>query len=186
MKKTLAIIISTLLVLTIFTACRANDGTKELAPDSPAAATTKNEAIQETEKKEEIKTALADVTEKHEEKNTAAPQKEADTEKATSAKEDKTTEKKTQPNKPTEKATDRQPVPTTKKELNISAKEAKAIALGHAGLAETDIRHYRIELDRERKTLVYEIDFDAGKNEYEYEINADTGKVIKAEKERID
>ena len=183
MKKLLTIIIGTLLVLVLFTSCIANKPADTLTPDPPTGTTTKTEVVPGTEKKEEIKTTLPEKTEKLEEKSTVAPQKEVAKEKATFTKEDKTTEKSTKQNRPTEKITEKKPVSTTKKELNISRDEAKAIALGHAGLAETDIRHYKAELDRERKAIVYEIEFDSGKYEYEYEINADTGKVIKAEKE---
>lgn len=178
MKKSLAIIITTLLVLTLFSACMANKADETISPNPPTQGSTKSDKVTE-----EIRTTLPEKTEKQEETSTVAPQKEAAKEKATFTKEDKTTEKSTKQNRPTEKITEKKPVSTTKEELNISRDEAKAIALGHAGLAETDIRHYKAELDRERKAIVYEIEFDSGKYEYEYEINADTGKVIKAEKE---
>jgi len=170
MKKLLAIIISTLLVLTVFTACAATKPKETLSPTPPTEGSTKAEEI----------TEIAETTlpEKQEEKSTAAPQ-----EKITSATKAEVIEKKTQQNKPTEKISSTKPVLTTKKDLNISKDKAKEIALSHAGLVETDIRHYRAELDRERKAIVYEIEFDSGRYEYEYEINADTGKVIKAEKE---
>ncbi len=173
MKKLLALIISALLTLTLFTACTATKPKETLTPTPPTEGTTKAEEIAEV-----AKTTLP---EKQEEKNTSAPQ-----EKITSATKADVIEEKTQQNKPTEKISATKPVSTTKKDLNISKDKAKEIALGHAGLIETDIRHYRSELDRERKAIVYEIEFDSGKYEYEYEINADTGKVIKAEKEKID
>lgn len=68
-------------------------------------------------------------------------------------------------------------------EETISADEAKAIALNHAGFTEGDIRGYRAELDRERSGLVYEIEFVAGNYEYDYEVDAVSGAVLKAEKE---
>lgn len=68
-------------------------------------------------------------------------------------------------------------------ELNITKEEAKAIILDHAGLKESEIARYRIELDNERGKAVYEVEFDSGKFEYDYEINADTGEVLKSEKE---
>ncbi len=179
MKKSIAIIITTLLVLTLFSACMANKADETLSPNPPTQGSTKASAADEVT--EEIKTTLPEKTEKQEEKNTAAPQKEA--EKATAGTKAVVTEKKAQQNKPTEKIAAAKPVATTKKEFNISKDEAKTIALSHAGLAETDISRYKSELDRERKAIVYEIEFDSGKYEYEYEINADTGKIIKAEKE---
>lgn len=45
------------------------------------------------------------------------------------------------------------------------------------------MKFYHAELDRERKTIVYEVEFVSGKHEYDYEVNAETGKIIKAEKE---
>lgn len=181
MKKSIAIIITTLLVLTLFSACIANKADETLSPNPPTQGST--EADKTTE---EIKTTLPEITEKQEEKNTAVPQKEVASEKATSKPKTEITEKNVNQNKHTEKVVTTKSVATTKKELNISRDEAKSIALGHAGLTETDIRHYKSELDRERKAIVYEIEFDSGKYEYEYEINADTGKIIKAEKEISD
>lgn len=157
MKKFFAILISTLLALTIFTGCKANKAESTITPDPPTG-TTKNEVVPEREKIEEVKTTLPENT----------------------SKKDVVTEK-------TETKSQQKPAGTTenrtKPVFKITKDEAKTIALGHAGLAETDVRFYKTELDRERKIIVYEIDFDSGKYEYEYEIDADTGKVIKAQKE---
>ena len=71
----------------------------------------------------------------------------------------------------------------TNPETIITRDDAKAIVLKHSGFEETEIRGYKIELDKERGVLVYEIEFDSGKYEYEYEVNAETGKVLKTEKE---
>ncbi len=65
----------------------------------------------------------------------------------------------------------------------ISKQEAKEIALNHAGLKESDVKGYSIELDKEINSIKYEISFYSGNSEYEYEINAKSGKVIKSEKE---
>ena len=168
MKKSLTIIISALLVLTLFTACTAN---KPQEPITPAQTT-------ETNVSEEIKTTLPEKTEKSEEVSTAAPQVTQPyfVEKPEPTKSEKE-------NKPTEKVKDEATVPSTNSEFDVSKDEAKAIALKHAGLSQEDIRRSKIEIDRERKAFVYEIEFDSGKYEYDYEIDANTGKVIKAEKE---
>ena len=179
MKKIFSIVFSTLFVLTLFAGCKANMPEETLTPDPPtgttekAIETTEKEVVPETEKQEEIKTTYPEVTTKREVPVTDAPVSDP-----TKAPENKPHQK---PVNTTEKRTDAPTV--TQTVLNITYTEAKEIALGHAGLAETDIRHYKAELDRERKTTVYEIEFDSGKFEYEYEINADTGKVVKAEKE---
>ena len=65
----------------------------------------------------------------------------------------------------------------------ISAEKAKPTALSHAGVSESDIREYDIEMDREDGIVVYEIDFKSGNFEFDYEINAETGSIIKYEKE---
>ena len=75
---------------------------------------------------------------------------------------------------------------TTTTENIITKDEAKAAVLKHAGLAESDVKRFDIELDRERNGLVYEVDFDAGKYEYEYEVDAVTGEVLRNHKEYKD
>lgn len=66
----------------------------------------------------------------------------------------------------------------------ISAAAAKEIALKHAGVAETDVRGYSCQLDREDGVWVYEIEFEANGFEYDYDVEAATGKILKAKKER--
>ncbi len=70
------------------------------------------------------------------------------------------------------------------KEPEISAAEAQAIALQHAGLAEEDVSFLRTELDRDDGILRYEVDFRRDKTEYDYEINAETGEVLSFEQDR--
>lgn len=70
---------------------------------------------------------------------------------------------------------------TTGKE--ITAEEAKAIALKHAGLTESQVSKLKVERDRDDGVVKYEVEFDKGNVEYEYEINAETGKILKAEKD---
>lgn len=61
----------------------------------------------------------------------------------------------------------------------ITEASAKAIALKHAGVSESDITKFEIELDYDSGVVEYEIEFNVGNKEYEYEINAITGSVIK-------
>ncbi len=68
-------------------------------------------------------------------------------------------------------------------EANVSKSEAKAIVLDHAELDASDVKRYKVEVDKERGSLVYEIEFDSGKYEYDYEVDADNGKILKAKKE---
>lgn len=73
-----------------------------------------------------------------------------------------------------------------KKDKEITAGEAKAIALKHAGLVESEVRDLEIEKDRDDGIVKYEVEFESGRMEYEYEIDAETGKILKAEKEYDD
>ena len=88
-----------------------------------------------------------------------------------------TTPKETQPAETTPKET--QPAETKR----ISAEEAKAIALAHAGLTADQVKGLRSEYDRDDGKPVYEIEFRVGNWEYDYEIHAETGKILDWEKD---
>ncbi len=64
--------------------------------------------------------------------------------------------------------------------------KAKEIALNDAKVAENDIREYRISMDYEHGTMVYEIEFKSGIYEYEYDINAVTGDIVERDSEYDD
>lgn len=68
----------------------------------------------------------------------------------------------------------------------IGEDKAKQAALNHAGVEESAITHYEIELDREAGVMVYDIEFDASGLEYDYDINAETGEVVKYDNKRDD
>ncbi len=72
---------------------------------------------------------------------------------------------------------------TTLPEGSITADEALAKALAHAGFARSEVKDIDIETDKENGVYVYEIDFERGFYEYEYTINAMTGEIIRNEKE---
>ena len=62
---------------------------------------------------------------------------------------------------------------------SLTAEDAKAKALAHAGLAETDVPFIKAELDRDDGRLVYDVEFyTADYKEYDYEIDAATGEVV--------
>lgn len=65
----------------------------------------------------------------------------------------------------------------------ISAAEAKAIALAHAGLTADQVKGLRAEYDRDDGRPEYEVEFRVGNWEYDYEIHAETGKILNWEKE---
>lgn len=72
---------------------------------------------------------------------------------------------------------------TTSANQKVDEKKAKEIALNHAGLKESDITNYEIELDRNKKGVsLYDIEFRAGADKYEYDIGVETGNILSAEK----
>ena len=87
-------------------------------------------------------------------------------------------------NQDSQAATDETPVEEGNK--FISKAKAKQIALSDAGLKDSEIRDYEIELDREQGTYYYEINFEAGGFEYEYDIDANSGKIARKYKEKED
>ncbi len=61
----------------------------------------------------------------------------------------------------------------------VSVEAAKAAALAHAGLAESQVTFVQQKLDWEKGRQVYEVEFyTADHNEYDYEIDAQTGAVV--------
>ena len=65
----------------------------------------------------------------------------------------------------------------------LTAEDAKAIALAHAGLTADQVARMKVEKDRDDGVWVYEIEFFSGRMEYEYEIHAETGKILDWDKE---
>lgn len=65
----------------------------------------------------------------------------------------------------------------------ITADEAKSIALQHAGLAEADVLYANVEYDRDNGHNEWSVDFATQNTEYDYEINAADGSILKSEKE---
>ena len=61
----------------------------------------------------------------------------------------------------------------------VTADQAKAIALEHAGVSEADARFVRVESDYDDGVAVYEVEFYAGNREYDYDIARDSGKILK-------
>lgn len=92
----------------------------------------------------------------------------------------KVTQTKPVETKPAETAPpETKPVETGK----ISAAEAKAIALAHAGLTADQVKGLRSEYDRDDGIAVYEVEFRSGNWEYDYEIHAETGKIREWDKD---
>ncbi len=66
---------------------------------------------------------------------------------------------------------------------DIGESAAKAAALKHAGLSESQITGMKVQRDRDDGRLEYEIEFWSGSTEYDYTINAADGTVLGADKE---
>lgn len=72
---------------------------------------------------------------------------------------------------------------TSADEENIGEEKAKQIALEHAGLKESDVKHLFVELDFDDGILRYEVDFRQGKFKYDYDIDAKTGEILSYDKD---
>lgn len=74
---------------------------------------------------------------------------------------------------------------TTVADTKISGTEAKQIALDRAGVTETEVREYEVELDYDddARRWEYEISFRVGRIEYDLTIDAKTGNVLEFEKD---
>lgn len=66
---------------------------------------------------------------------------------------------------------------------DIGESAAKAAALKHAGLSESQVTGLKVQRDRDDGRLEYEIEFWSGSTEYDYTINAADGTVLDADKE---
>lgn len=78
------------------------------------------------------------------------------------------------------------PTPATNSTSALTADEAKATALAHAGLSEADVTFTKVKLEYDDGRREYEIEFRQGRIEYEYEIDAESGAILDAEKEYDD
>ena len=66
---------------------------------------------------------------------------------------------------------------------DIGGAEAKAAALAHAGLTESQVTTIWVERDWDDGYLEYDVDFWLGAVEYEFTIDGATGAVLKFERE---
>ncbi|MCI8653682.1 MAG: hypothetical protein HFF11_08335 [Angelakisella sp.] len=68
---------------------------------------------------------------------------------------------------------------------DIGEAGAKAAALAHAGLSESQIAGLDIDRDLENGRVEYEVDFWAGQVKYDYEIDGATGAILKFERDPV-
>lgn len=60
----------------------------------------------------------------------------------------------------------------------IGENAAKAAALEHAGLTESEVTYVKVKMDYDDGRTVYDIEFYLGNAEYDYEIDAYTGDIL--------
>lgn len=72
---------------------------------------------------------------------------------------------------------------TASSEDGISLKEAKSIALKHAGISSSAATFVKTEKDYEDGIQVFEIEFYSGNTEYDYEIRVSNGEIISYDKD---
>ena len=65
----------------------------------------------------------------------------------------------------------------------LTAEEAKAIALNHAGFTQDQVKFLRAEYEIDDRIPQYDVDFVKGQWEYDYEIHAETGAILSFEKD---
>lgn len=70
------------------------------------------------------------------------------------------------------------PAPAAQNASQISADEAKQIALNDAGLTAADVTELKAELDTDDAVVHYDVDFKSGGKEYDYDIDANNGAIL--------
>ena len=65
----------------------------------------------------------------------------------------------------------------------LTAEEAQAIALDHAGFTADQVRFLHAEPELLDQVPHYDVEFQEGRWEYDYEIHAETGAILSFEKD---
>jgi len=73
--------------------------------------------------------------------------------------------------------------PVTEAPAPLTAEEAKAIALEHAGFTSDQVSRLRAEFDWDDGVPTWDVEFREGYWEYDYEIHAETGKIRSFDKD---
>ncbi len=72
---------------------------------------------------------------------------------------------------------------TPDKPAALTAAEAEAIALSHAGFTSEQVRFLRSEFEIDDRIPQYDIQFMGDKLEYEYEVHAETGAILSLDRD---
>ena len=91
-----------------------------------------------------------------------------------------TNSKKAESKKTESKPAESKPAESKKSEsvADIGKDKAKSIALGNAGLSESQVSRLRVERDLDDGRVEYSVEFTANGKEYDYEINGADGKIL--------
>lgn len=76
-----------------------------------------------------------------------------------------------------------EPPATEAPSAQLTADEAKAIALAHAGFAADQVTRLRTEFDWDDGVPTWDVEFHEGYWEYDYEIHAESGKILSFDKD---
>lgn len=188
MKKT--ILILTVLIMTLLTACGKSISAEEAKKIAFSDAGVTAQEVTITKEKQdggdfELGFQTADTAYEYEiRKNGSIDSKEremipgaaADTPEATPTVTDEVTEEPGTADNNTEAQ-----APSDTDSNKISEDEAQAIALERAGLTKDQIQFYEIKQDMENGVLVYEIEFYQDRTEYSVDVDAATGEITKFE-----
>ncbi len=68
----------------------------------------------------------------------------------------------------------------------LTAEQAKQIALAHAGFAESEAQYLELGMDRDHGRMKYEIEWRVGRTEYSCAVDGSTGEVLRFKKELDD
>jgi len=66
---------------------------------------------------------------------------------------------------------------------DIGEAEAKAIALSHAGLSESQVTFVKAHFERDDRRMVYDVEFYSDNVEYDYEIDAVSGAILEFDRD---
>ena len=97
--------------------------------------------------------------------------------------ENKPAESKPAESKPTESKSSSS---STSGTADIGKEKAKSIALGNAGLSESQVSRLRVERDLDDGRVEYSVEFTANGKEYDYEISGSDGKILDVDVDRED
>lgn len=68
-------------------------------------------------------------------------------------------------------------VSSSSTKTEVTADEAKALALKDAGLTEAEVTKLKVKTDQDNNRPVFEIEFEKGQTDYDYTVDASSGQI---------